>query len=223
MTLAAFLPTAMQIGGGLMQHAASQKQAQAMAQPTRAERNMAMVSKAALDPSSPMYRRLVEQGAGERQRGFLGNLEDMVRRNRRLGVMGRQQLFDPERIDEQMYRGAFKNIDRSREAARKDTLGRLQKAFTQQSDLMIPQYDRKSRTGGPQSALGGIFKQLGGAAEDRGWFNPKSSENILGAGGGGSTSSAPTQTYATQGGVSGMGPTTIRYQDYDPGWWRANQ
>lgn len=80
---------------------------------------------AALDPNSPLYKRLVESETQVSRGDFLRNLRDMQAANRKARSMGRPGLFGDERGDEDVARLLMDNARTSEQTARRSVLDRL--------------------------------------------------------------------------------------------------
>lgn len=114
-----------------------------------------------LNPNDPRYKALVEAETESVRGGFLQNLRDLIEANRRQAVMGRQEIFDPERRDESMFRGL---LDASRQAqiqGRSNATNRIVQALQglqniQQSQLGLASLQQARQNQKNQAILGGL-------------------------------------------------------------------
>lgn len=82
-----------------------------------------------MNPNDPRFKEMVNsQSQGIRQ-GFLQNLRDMIEANRRQALMGRQQIFDPERRDEGMFAAVNRAGQESQNQARGNVLDSINGAI----------------------------------------------------------------------------------------------
>lgn len=124
-----------------------------------------------MNPNDPRYKAMIDsQSQGIRQ-GFLQNLRDAVEANRRQALMGRQQFFDPERRDENMFAAVNRAGQESQNQARSGVInninGAIQRLQGQNAgylNLASLQNTRNNQARQSMLALLSAGTQLGGAA-----------------------------------------------------------
>jgi len=95
-----------------------------------------------MNPNDPRYKAMVEQETQGLNQQYLRGLRDLVEANRRQALMGRQQIFDPERQDESQFSGILQARNEAQNQAGANVLNRLNAAIgnlrgQQQSNLAL--------------------------------------------------------------------------------------
>lgn len=135
----------------------------------------------AMNPNDPRYQSMLDYETKSTTQGlrnsFLQNLNDAIEANRRQAVLGRQQLFDPERQDESIFNLTNQANQQAQlqgaSMARQNVLNRLnsaiqnlqsqQQAYSSLADMQNAQKQQKMNAVlGGVSALGKAGSSLGG-------------------------------------------------------------
>jgi len=121
-----------------------------------------------MNPNDPRYQAMVNQQSQGIRQGFLQNLRDITEANRRQALMGRQQFFDPERRDENMFSAVNQAGQQAQIQARQNVLdninGAIQRLQGQQNgyyNLAGLQNSRNNQARQSMLALLGAGTQLG--------------------------------------------------------------
>lgn len=77
------------------------------------------------NPNDPRYQTLLQQEASGVRRGYLQNIRDLVEENRRQALLGRQQFFDPERRDENIFAAVNRAGQQAQSQARSNVIDNL--------------------------------------------------------------------------------------------------
>lgn len=77
------------------------------------------------NPDDPRYKAMLGAETQGIQQNFLSSLRDLVETNRRQALMGRQQIFDPERRDESMFSGIVQAKQQAQQQANQNVLQRI--------------------------------------------------------------------------------------------------
>jgi hypothetical protein len=81
------------------------------------------------DPNNPEYQAMLESETNNVRGGFLQQLRDLVEQNRRQALMGRQEIFDPERRDESMFTVVNRTGKEAQTQAKSNLLDRINRAM----------------------------------------------------------------------------------------------
>jgi len=84
-----------------------------------------------LNPNDPRFKNMLQAETQNVRGGYLQNLRDMIEANRRQALMGRQQIFDPERRDEGMFSAVNKAGMQAQQEARGNLLNRINQSISQ--------------------------------------------------------------------------------------------
>ena len=114
-----------------------------------------------MNPNDPRFKEMVESESQGIRGGFLQNLRDAIEANRRQAIMGRQQIFDPERRDENIFSQVDKSGRTAQLQARSNVIDRINQAIknlqAQQSTYTnLAQLERDRRGQKTQAILGGL-------------------------------------------------------------------
>jgi hypothetical protein len=114
-----------------------------------------------MNPNDPRYKSLVENESQGIQQNFLSTLRDLIEANRRQALMGRQQIFDPERRDESMFSAITKGKQQAHQQANDNVLNRIRQSimglYSAQGGLgKLADIENQRRAGRRQDVLGGL-------------------------------------------------------------------
>lgn len=170
------------------------KASEALRKGAPSEHMMTKIALGLMQPEGRMMRKQMQAGQVQRQREYLQNIEDLLRRSRREQLMGRRGFFDPERMDEQLYGAAIKQQQAAQERARQDAINRMQQAY-QMHQSLVPLQQQRLGMKGTKTAMGGqVISGIGRAIGGSGAGGP----GQLNFGGGG-------QSAGGAGGLGGLG------------------
>jgi hypothetical protein len=83
-----------------------------------------------LNPNDPRYKTMLDTERENIRTGYLAPLRDLVEANRRQALLGRQQIFDPERRDESMFTGFNKAAQQASQEANQSVLDRIKQSIS---------------------------------------------------------------------------------------------
>lgn len=122
----------------------------------------ANIANAMLDQNNPLY----QQTYGQERQAGQNNLADVINQlgmqNRKLSMLGRTPLFDPERGGETMFRGLTHGYEDIQGQARANTLQDLGNAYQYRNNLAQQQQKNDQTDAFGQSSIGGVLKSLFG-------------------------------------------------------------